>query len=100
MIENWAVKCDHIPSRVPGLPHTLRSSRASAPTLIRTGPADRYGESFTSTATATISSRGDATATTAPRTGSVRRSARPTAIPAPGSGFVPAVHSRFCPRGA
>ena len=33
--ENCEVKCDHIPSRVPGLPHTRLSVRRRARILIR-----------------------------------------------------------------
>ena len=32
---NCEVKCDHIPRRVPGLPHTSRSDRARARILMR-----------------------------------------------------------------
>ena len=53
--ENCEVKCDHMPSRVPGLPHTVRSDRPSARSLIRTTPRRRYGESLTSIATSTMS---------------------------------------------
>ncbi len=48
------MKCDHIPRRVPGLPHTRLSDRRRARILIRTGPSRRYGESLTPSATATI----------------------------------------------
>ncbi len=49
------MKCDHMPSRVPGFPHTVRSDRASDRILILTTSVRRYGESLTSNATATIS---------------------------------------------
>ena len=53
--ENWDVKCDHIPSRVPGLPQIVRRDRPSARILIRTTSPRRYGESLTSSSTATAS---------------------------------------------
>ena len=31
---NWVEKCDHMPSRVPGFPHTVRTACASARSLI------------------------------------------------------------------
>jgi hypothetical protein len=34
--ENCEEKCDHIPSRVPGLPHTVRTDWASARSLTAT----------------------------------------------------------------
>ncbi len=52
--ENCEVKCDHIPSRVPGLPHTSRRVRPSARILTRTTSSRRYGESLTARATTTI----------------------------------------------
>ena len=53
--ENGAVKWDHMPRRVPGLPHTVRSDRVRARILMVTAEVRRYGESFTSRATPTIS---------------------------------------------
>ena len=38
VIENCEVKWVHIPSRVPGLPHTVCTCRARARSLIRVGP--------------------------------------------------------------
>ena len=52
--ENCEVKCDHMPSRVPGLPQTVRSDRVSARILMATAVWRRYGESLTTSATATM----------------------------------------------
>ena len=38
---NWAVKCDHIPSRVPGLPQTVLTDSASVRSFSRSTPSLR-----------------------------------------------------------
>src|SRR6201996_8356340 len=54
---NWELKCDHIPSRVPGLPHTSRSDLASLRILILATSTPEYGESSTTRVTTTIPTR-------------------------------------------
>src|SRR5262249_2185168 len=57
VVLNCAVKCDHMPSRVPGLPQTSRRLRPSARILIRVTESLRYGESLTRSATGIIRNR-------------------------------------------